>query len=108
MPERVFNCEIMINYIKASFQELQKVTWPKKEESLKLTLITIVFSVVCVLAIMFVDKVFNLGYQSLLDLNPSTLNSTNIDFTPSFDIESITTESNEIQILDSNAVEITE
>lgn len=102
VPARVFNCEIMINYIKSSFQELQKVTWPKKEDALKLTLITIVFTIVTTLAITLVDNVFNAGYQKLIDVSPTTYTSTDA---PALDINSITTDGGEITINESETPE---
>lgn len=98
----------MINYIKASFQELQKVTWPKKEDSLKLTVITIIFSILTILFIMLVDKAFNAGYQTLLDLNPTTFDSTSVMDTPTLDIESITTNTEGITIIDDATEEVSQ
>lgn len=79
----------MIKYIKNSIKEIQKVTWPKKEHALNLTVITIIFTIVTTLGLTLVDKVFNAGYQTLLDLSPSTLETdapqvdvNNIDFEP--------------------------
>jgi preprotein translocase SecE subunit len=72
----------MIKYFKNSIQEIQKVTWPTKEESLKLTVITIIFTVITTLAITLVDQAFNAGYQYLLDISPTSS-------TPAFDPSSI-------------------
>lgn len=45
----------VINYLKEVRLELSKVTWPKKEETIKLTLTVIVFSAIVA------------GYVGLLD-----------------------------------------
>jgi preprotein translocase SecE subunit len=81
----------MIKYFKNSIKEIQKVTWPKKEHALNLTVITIIFTIVITLGLTLVDKVLNAGYQTLLDLSPSTIttdapqidiNDLDIDFEP--------------------------
>jgi preprotein translocase SecE subunit len=89
MPGRVFNCKIMIKYFKDSIKEIQKVTWPKKEQALNLTVVTIIFTIVTTLGLTLVDRVFNAGYQALLDLSPTTIETeapqvdvSDVDFAP--------------------------
>lgn len=60
---------IVSNYIKSSFEELTKVTWPTKNQAVRLTIIVLIF---CVLAAVFlgtIDYLFNLGYNYLLKIS---------------------------------------
>ena len=57
----------MINYIKNSFKELSKVSWPTMQQTIKLTTYTVVFTVVLALVIGGLDYVFNAGYQAVVN-----------------------------------------
>lgn len=55
----------MIQYVKASFNELKShVTWPTWPEAQRLTIIVVVFSVLLALAVWGVDSLFSkiIGY----------------------------------------------
>ena len=56
------------NYIKSSLQELTKVTWPTKNQAVKLTVIVLAFCLVFALFIAGIDFLANLGYTELLKL----------------------------------------
>lgn len=55
-----------MNYIKDSIEELKKATWPTKNQAVKLTVITIVFTILATLLLSVSDLVFKEGYQGLL------------------------------------------
>lgn len=95
----------MIKYIKNSIKEVQKVTWPKKEDALKLTIITLIFTLLTTLGLTLVDKVLNAGYQTLLDISPTTFDSQEI---PNLDINSVNTDSGSITIGEQESSTITE
>ncbi len=57
------------NYLKNSFEELSKVTWPTKNQAVRLTIIVLVFCFIIGLALMGLDLLFNEGYQYILSLN---------------------------------------
>ncbi len=101
----------MIKYFKNSIKEIQKVTWPSKEDSLKLTIITLIFTALTTLGLTLVDQVFNAGYQTLVDLSPETINTE----APQFDLNAVdvqtapvTGESTEVQINEAPDTETTE
>lgn len=47
-------------FLKESYQELQKVTWPTKEHSLNSAIVTIIFIVSFSLLLAFIDYIINL------------------------------------------------
>jgi len=60
---------IISNYIKTSFQELTKVTWPTKNQAVRLTIIVLIFCLVVAFLLGALDFVFNEFYQYLLRLS---------------------------------------
>ncbi len=56
-------------YFVNSFQELRKVTWPTKNQAIKLTGIVLGFCLASALLIGIVDALFNYGYKYLLTLS---------------------------------------
>lgn len=57
-------------YIKGSFEELTKVVWPTKNQAVRLTIIVMVFCVVCALIFGAFDLIFNRFFMYLLNLTP--------------------------------------
>lgn len=49
----------LFNYFAASRSELAKVTWPNRAQTVRLTTIVIVFSLVFAAALALVDKAFS-------------------------------------------------
>ncbi len=59
----------LINYIVASFKELQtRVTWLSWEEAQKSTLVVAVFTVLFAIAIFLADKFFQMGLDKYFNL----------------------------------------
>jgi preprotein translocase subunit SecE len=59
----------LVAYFQDSFQELKRVTWPTKQQAIKLTLLVLGF---CLLAAIFIglfDLLFNYGYYQLIQLS---------------------------------------
>lgn len=54
------------SYIKHSFEELTRVTWPTKAQAVKLTIIVFGFCVVMAFLLGVVDYVLTFGYNLLL------------------------------------------
>jgi len=59
---------VVSDYIKSSFQELTKVTWPTKNQAVRLTIIVFVFCLVFSVALGAVDFGFSEMYNFLLGL----------------------------------------
>lgn len=60
--------QIVTNYVRDSFSELRKVTWPTKEQTARLTIITLVFCLLMAVFLGVVDLGFNTGIRALMDL----------------------------------------
>ncbi|MFA5947882.1 MAG: preprotein translocase subunit SecE [Candidatus Gracilibacteria bacterium] len=59
---------IVIDYIKSSFAELSKVSWPTKSQAVKLTFIVFIFCMLTAVVIGGLDFGFNKAYTYLLTL----------------------------------------
>lgn len=57
------------DYLRSSFEELSRVTWPTKNQAVKLTVIVFVFCVIVALLLGVLDYGFNELYAYLLNLN---------------------------------------
>lgn len=58
-----------IKYVTDSFQELRKVTWPTRNQALRLTVLVLGFCLFMALVIGVFDGLFNAGYKYLLTLS---------------------------------------
>lgn len=56
----------IVAYFVDSFQELRKVTWPTKEETVKLTIVTLAFTLVFALVVGVIDLGFSQVFQWIL------------------------------------------
>lgn len=59
----------IVNYVQESFEELRKVTWPTRNQAIKLTFIVIGFCIVFALFVGLLDFGFNLGYRQLVQFS---------------------------------------
>lgn len=57
------------NYIKNSLEELTRVTWPTKNQAVRLTIIVLIFVFIVAIILGVLDYAFNLFYTYLLDLS---------------------------------------
>jgi len=53
-------------YIKASYEEMKKVTWPSKKETTNYTILVIIFSLAVALFLGLLDYLFNLGLAQII------------------------------------------
>jgi preprotein translocase SecE subunit len=56
----------MIAFIKDSYYELQKVNWPNKDQTVRLTRYVLGVSLVVGVYVAVLDAVFNLGIKNLI------------------------------------------
>ena len=56
----------IINYIKASIEEMKKVTWPTKKETYNYTVLVIFISLGVALFLGVLDLIFNKGLEYLI------------------------------------------
>ncbi len=59
-----------INYLQASVEELRKVTWPTRNQAIRLTFLVLGFCMVIALIIGILDFAFGFGYRTLLEFGP--------------------------------------
>lgn len=59
---------VVINYFKSSLEELTKVTWPTKNQAVRLTIIVLIFCIVIAFFLGAIDYLFNLGYGYLIKI----------------------------------------
>lgn len=57
----------LINYIKASVEEMKKVTWPTKKETYNYTLLVIGISVALAVFLGSVDYLFTKGLELIIN-----------------------------------------
>lgn len=58
----------LIAYLKNSYIELKKVTWPTREAAIQSTVTVIVFSIILAIFLGALDFLFNIGLDYLLKL----------------------------------------
>lgn len=56
----------LVNYLKSSKDELKKVSWPTKKETIKLTLIVLGMSAFVAIFLGVLDYIFNFGLSILI------------------------------------------
>ncbi len=58
----------LFKYLRESKEELEKVTWPTQKETVRYSILVIVFSLALALYFGVVDYILNLGLEALLAL----------------------------------------
>lgn len=56
----------IIRYFRESFQELGKVSWPTRNQAIRLAMIVLAFLLISALILSAIDFVFNLGFNQLI------------------------------------------
>ncbi len=56
----------LTTYIRESYEELRRVTWPTKSQAIRLSAIVLSFVLVAAVFVGLLDYVFHLGYAQLL------------------------------------------
>lgn len=72
-----------INYFQESFQELKKVTWPTRNQAVRLTFLVLGFCLVTTVIVGLLDYALSYGNQTLIDLAPQAVTSPSTVTTPS-------------------------
>jgi preprotein translocase subunit SecE len=57
----------LTNYVKSSIEELRKVTWPTKNQAVKLTIIVLVFCAIFMVVLGVTDFILTELYRLLLN-----------------------------------------
>ena len=56
----------LLNYIKESYAEMKKVTWPTKKETYRYTLMVIGVSLATAAFLGLLDAIFNFGFKFIV------------------------------------------
>ncbi len=56
----------LTRYIKDSYAEMKKVTWPTREETTKLTIVVILISISVAAFLGLLDYIFSLGIKEII------------------------------------------
>lgn len=56
----------LVRYIKDSYAEMRKVTWPTREETIKLTIVVILISISVAAFLGLLDYMFSLGVKRII------------------------------------------
>ena len=54
------------NYVKESYLEMKKVTWPNKKETYRYTLLVIGISIAVAIFMWFFDQIFDFALQTFI------------------------------------------
>ncbi len=83
-----------MNYVKDSFEELRKVTWPTKQQAIRLTILVLGFCFAAAAIIGLLDFVLNSGYRALVDtVPPAVVEETPLTTNPISEVQVSTQES---------------
>lgn len=61
----------VVEYLQDSTEEIKKVTWPTKNQAIKMTILVLIVVLITALVIAVLDFVFGTGHKYLIDLAPS-------------------------------------
>ncbi|MBI2463768.1 preprotein translocase subunit SecE [Candidatus Peregrinibacteria bacterium] len=59
--------QTVTNYFRESFQELNRVTWPTRNQAVRITAIVLIFSLVSAIFIAAIDFLFLTAFNLLLE-----------------------------------------
>jgi preprotein translocase subunit SecE len=58
--------EKITNYVKESYEEMKKVTWPSKKETYQYTLLVIGISIAVAIFLWFLDQIFDFVLRNFI------------------------------------------
>jgi len=88
----------LIDYFQGSFQEIRKVTWPTRQQAVRMTLLVIGFCLVAAIILGALDFVFNFGYHKLVEISPAGSQTSLLDQIPVGQTTPTTTTGSEVPV----------
>jgi preprotein translocase subunit SecE len=64
---KVKKANALVEYFQESFMEMKKVTWPTRNQAVRLTLLVLGFCFGAAIVIGAMDAIFSFGHQKLID-----------------------------------------
>lgn len=86
------------DYIESSFQEIRKVTWPTRQQAVRMTVLVIGFCLVAALILGSVDFIFNTGYRKLVEVSPAGSQPSIVDQIPTGSTTPTSTTGDEVKV----------
>ncbi|MBI96083.1 preprotein translocase subunit SecE [bacterium] len=93
-----------MKFLKDSYKELEKVTWPTKNHAISITVLTVVFTVIATGFLTVVDGGFKEFYNYLIDISPKSQAVAPIQ--PQIDTSAIKLTDQDGNEIDSSAIQI--
>lgn len=59
----------IVRYFKNSIQEFNNITWPTRNQAIRISTIVLVFMLLSAIVFGSLDQLFTVGYQALIKLN---------------------------------------
>lgn len=94
------------DYIESSLQEIRKVTWPTRQQAVRMTVLVIGFCLVAAVILGAVDFVFNLGYRKLVEISPAGSQPSIIDQIPTGSTTPTSTTGDEVKVNNVSATDV--
>jgi preprotein translocase subunit SecE len=88
----------LVEYFESSVQEIRKVTWPTRQQAVRMTVLVIGFCLVAALVLGAVDFVFNFGYRKLIEVSPAGSQPSILDQIPTGSTTPTTTVDPEVKV----------
>lgn len=85
-------------YIESSLQEIRKVTWPTRQQAVRMTVLVIGFCLVAAIILGAVDFAFNFGYRKLVEVSPAGSQPSIIDEIPTGSTTPTSTTGDEVKV----------
>lgn len=85
-------------YIESSLQEIRKVTWPTRQQAVRMTILVIGFCLVAAIILGAVDFAFNFGYRKLVEVSPAGSQPSIIDQIPTGSTTPTSTTGDEVKV----------
>jgi preprotein translocase subunit SecE len=92
----------VVEYFQESYLEMKKVTWPTRNQAVRLTLLVLGFCVAAAVVIGAMDALFSFGHQELLKY-ASSVNPTELVTT-----DAATADTTTVPLTDATAIPVTE
>jgi len=93
-----------MKFLKDSYKELEKVTWPTKNHAVSITILTVVFTTIATGFLTVVDGGFKEFYNYLIDISPKSQSVAPVQ--PQIDASAIKLTDQDGNEIDSSAIQI--
>ena len=61
--------QVVINYFKDALQEFNNITWPTRNQAIRISIIVLAFMAVSAVVLGALDQLLTLGFQNLIKIS---------------------------------------